>query len=171
MTAGAYSVLIISLWVFIWLIFYFYGPRQQQLPTHPILRRYSIALFIFIGLFYAMLYSTTDLVQIPPITWPGHTIVTITLLLSGTLLLVRARRDLPRLSYLDLIVALNPNTERSGMYTYFAHPMYIGIIAILTGSLLAIPNTLAILLLLPISFCIRQKLHVEHRHHNMYTKI
>ncbi len=90
---------------------------------------------------------------VPPVVPPVWALLAGGVLtLGGQWCMCAARKELPLSTY-QVVMRILPMHINTGIYGYFAHPMYMGLVAALLGSALVLGNGVAVgalVLLLPV---------------------
>tara|TARA_B100000745_G_scaffold289436_1_gene227549 strand:+ start:1662 stop:2153 length:492 start_codon:yes stop_codon:yes gene_type:complete len=156
------NIAILCTWVVLWMFFYFGGSQVSTLQYERVLLVYTTLTLVSIFGFYVVLNSTLERHSIDLFTVAGYAC-----LLIGALLVMLARIAMKNITATEILFAINPAPEFTGIYTYFHHPMYIGILTIMAGSFLLIPNFAAIPFVLLTAIFMYKKGRVEESRHGM----
>ena len=146
-------------WIIVWTYAYFGGPQYHILPTNKKLRILSIMTLLTITLFYVISYGNTSRLDITlPLFFKE--VILILIICSG-FLLISTRRTLKHLSHIDILFSKNLIYTKSGLYRWFNHPMYIGIISILFLSWVLFPTIIGMILFSVVLLLLKIKASIE----------
>ncbi len=158
-------IIILSSWVLVWLSLYFDGPRTATTPPHLALTRYTSLLGISFFIFYFILFNEIGSITNTAAFYKYVHPISYIFISLGCYLTIAARNSLRNLNYTEVMCSLNPTTTNNRIYGFMPHPMYLGMILLVLGSLILLPNYIAPILLIPIFFSIYKKIIIENKHH------
>lgn len=165
MTSDPLALVIMLGWLIIWAHMYWGGPKKSHLPDHPRLVFYTSMLGGSFFVFFSSLFIGAGAVTVSE-AWQLYVTLGGTIFwLGGMYLVLVSRHALKNASYREVLFALNDHASPHAIYTYFKHPMYVGMLALLLGSLLWFPNIVGLGLVLIIAICLYEKVRIEDAHH------
>lgn len=153
------ALFILTLWLGIWLIFFFGGTRKNTLEAHPALLRYSSLTCLLIFVFYSVLFTPALSIGVTNTSmqlWASGLFM-----LMGAYLMISARLAMKNMTAKEVLFSINPTYATGGIYKHATHPMYLGILMILVGSLSAYPSLPAFIILLGVCYCLYEKANLE----------
>lgn len=156
------ALFLMGLWITIWFFFVVVGRNtNRRLPLQQHLVRYSTAVFISTTFFYWTAFSETG-------SLAGHLSrsnllndIGIYISALGAILMILSRLDLRELTVAEVVFSKCEVRVTTGMYRYFKHPMYLGLLLMLTGSSILYPNFIAIFFMALAWFFVEKKKEVE----------
>ncbi len=137
MATYIFGIAILASWIIVWLFFFFARSRtavpSQDIISSSILKNLSLATFVSITVFYALLFTGVEKIILE--RWISILdVVGLWLVIGGHALLIRARFALADRSAYDVIFSASNRIIKTGPYAYIRHPMYTGIFLSLLGS-------------------------------------
>jgi protein-S-isoprenylcysteine O-methyltransferase Ste14 len=139
--------------------------------TLPFDRRlvvYSNILIVLLFTFYTIFYVTIYINNFTNLGTPTNTqvsfyggIFSIAIVTIGAILMIRTRNGLSMLSSKEVIYSINKVHVSSGIYKYFHHPMYIGMLLIVIGTLVLNPSIIGSIVISFIAICLVLKARTE----------
>ncbi len=142
-------MLLLFSWAVCW---YFFCIRYNK-PPHTETRASHIFTVTSYAVFCVLIVWSLYMWLVPPAVPRGWILlVAASLTLGGQWGMCAARKELPLSTY-QVVMRILPMHINTGIYGYFTHPMYIGLLAALLGSALVLDNEAAVgalVLLLPV---------------------
>lgn len=124
---------------------------------------YTSGIFISATVLYCLAFNTPFLSTQTPFPAPGLPWLGFPLMVVGGALMVAARARLRSLTLGELFFSRSTKdmTIREGVYRHLRHPMYLGLLFMLLGSLVMYPGVPELVLFLFTLVCIKLKEAVE----------
>lgn len=153
-------------WLVIWLhSFKMDKSIKGKLPVDARLVFFSSTLIFLISIFYTLMYvqisfALSGLFNLPHSSFFGI-LFSLASTVFGAYLVIESRLELSNLTSKEIIFSLNTKQVKTGIYRYMNHPMYVGIMLILIGSLINLPSLINVLIFIPILICLYAKARIE----------
>lgn len=138
------------------------GLQKDFLPFDRRLIRYTNTLIVLLFIFYTVFYQTLSAhVSLISSVQLYAQILAFVLIFVGAIFMTLARNGLGMLLSKEIIYSINKVHVSEGVYKYFHHPMYVGMLMIVSGALLLAPSLFGVFLVTLISICLVLKAMTE----------
>lgn len=159
------ALFLMGLWTITWSFFALVGKNaKQRFPLQQQLVRYSTAVFISMTFFYWAAFSETGSLAGYLSGSNLRNDIGIYVAALGAIIMILSRLELRELTVAEVVFAKCEVLVSTGLYRYFKHPMYLGLLLILSGSFVLYPNFIALFFMALAWFFVEKKKGVEAIH-------